>query len=31
MNEFAKNHSDSVRNWEELPEIDSDYAALYQT
>lgn len=30
MNEYAKKHSDTVQNWEELPEIDDDYAAIYQ-
>ena len=29
FNEMAKNHSDLVAKWEELPEIDDDYAALY--
>lgn len=29
INEFAKNHKDLVENWEELPEIDSDYATIY--
>ena len=30
MNEYAKKHSDTVQNWEELPEIDDDYATIYQ-
>lgn len=30
MNEYAKKHSDTVQNWEELPEIDNDYATIYQ-
>lgn len=30
MNEYAKKHSSTVRNWEELPEIDNDYATIYQ-
>lgn len=30
MNEYARKHSDRVQNWEELPEIDEDYAAIYQ-
>ncbi len=30
MNEYAKKHSDTVQNWEELPEIDDDYAVIYQ-
>ena len=29
INEFARNHRDLVENWEELPEIDSDYAMIY--
>lgn len=31
MNEYAKKHSSTVRNWEELPEIDDDYATIYQS
>lgn len=30
MNEYAKKHGDTVQNWEELPEIDDDYATIYQ-
>ena len=30
MNEYAKKHSDTIQNWEELPEIDDDYATIYQ-
>lgn len=30
MNEYAKKHSDTIQNWEELPEIDNDYATIYQ-
>lgn len=30
MNEYAKKHNNTVQNWEELPEIDDDYAAIYQ-
>lgn len=30
MNEYAKKHSSTVRNWEELPEIDNDYTTIYQ-
>lgn len=30
INEYAKKHSDTVQNWEELPEIDDDYATIYQ-
>ena len=30
MNEYAKKHSDTVQNWEQLPEIDDDYATIYQ-
>lgn len=30
MNEYAKKHSNTVQNWEELPEIDDDYATIYQ-
>lgn len=30
MNEYAKKHSSTVKNWEELPEIDDDYATIYQ-
>ena len=31
INEFAKAHADKLRGkWEALPEIDSDYAALFQ-
>jgi hypothetical protein len=30
INEYAKNHRDLLlTEWEELPEIDSDYAAMY--
>ena len=29
FNEMARNHSDLVTKWEELPEIDDDYATLY--
>ena len=29
MNEYAKKHSNTVQNWEELPEIDDDYATIY--
>ena len=25
MNEYAKKHSDTIQNWEELPEIDDDF------
>lgn len=30
MNEYAKKHSDTIQNWEELPEIDDDYTTIYQ-
>lgn len=30
INEYAKKHSDTIQNWEELPEIDDDYATIYQ-
>jgi hypothetical protein len=29
INEFARNHKDVVRNWKELPEIDSDYSLAF--
>lgn len=30
LNQYAKKHSDRVQKWQELPEIDDDYAAIYQ-
>lgn len=30
MNEYAEKHSNTIQNWEELPEIDDDYATIYQ-
>lgn len=29
FNEFAKNNSKLISNWDELPEIDMDYSAVY--
>ena len=29
FNEFAKNHSDMVQKWQELPEVPNDYATMY--
>ena len=31
FNEFAEHHKDVIANWEPLPEIDADYALIYQT
>lgn len=30
INQYAKNHSDKILNFEELPEIDTNYTALFQ-
>lgn len=30
INQYAKNHSDRITNFEELPEIDTNYVALFQ-
>lgn len=30
FNEFVKNHSDVISKWNELPEIDQDYAMIYR-
>lgn len=29
FNEFAKNHTDMVQKWQELPEVPNDYATMY--
>lgn len=29
FNEFAKNHTDMVQKWQELPEVANDYATMY--
>jgi hypothetical protein len=29
FNEFARNHTDMVQKWQELPEVPNDYATMY--